>query len=265
METLYTNKRFIKAAIALIILLSLFVLALFVNEVKSGSYIGREGQPLPTITVSGTADVIAVSDLATLSVNLTKDGATAKEAQDLLNQSIAKTVDYLKGQNIEDKDIKSEYGGVNPKYSYDQMVCITYPCPQRDPKIVGYTATQTITVKVRAADMANEIRTGLTNLGNTNIYGPTFTIDDEDVFKAEAREKAITDAREKAEVLARQLDVRLGKIINFSEGNNGSYPMYEKAMVANQAMDASGAAPAPTLPKGENTITSNVTITYEIH
>ncbi len=63
--------------------------------------------------------------------------------------------------------------------------------------------------------------------------------------------------------MAKQLGVNIGDIVNFSENSNG-YPM----MYASKAMDmtAGSAMPerAPELPKGENKITSSVTITYEI-
>jgi len=262
METLLNNKRVTCSVFILLIVLSLFVLVKFINEVKLSSYVGRGNQPSNVISISGTGDVLAVSDIASLYVNLTKDGKTAKESQNLLNESITKTLAYLKEQKIEDKDIKSEYGGLNPKYSYAQPVCISYPCPTKDPVIVGYTATQSITIKVREVDNANVIRTGLADLGLTDISGPTFSIDNEDTFKDQARSKAIIDAKAKAEVLAKELGVRLGKVVSFSENNGGYYPMYEaKAMMS---ADSVGAAPAPTLPKGENKITSNVSITYEI-
>ena len=152
---------------------------------------------------------------------------------------------------------------MNPKYSYDQVVCITYPCPRQEPKIVGYTATQSIVIKVREVDNANEVRTGLAELGITNISGPTFSIDDKDVYKAEARALAIDDAREKAKILAKDLGVKLGKITNFSEGGNNYPVMYSKSAMVFEDMGGES-QPAPELPKGENTITSNVTITYEI-
>jgi uncharacterized protein YggE len=262
METLLTNKKFIKASTGLVGMLSIFLIVLVINEIRSSQYIGHGNQQPASITVSGKGEVMAVSDIATLSVNLSKDGVTSKEAQSLLNEQITKTVDYLKKQKIEDKDIKSEYGGLNPKYSYESVACFTYPCPQKDPKIVGYTATQSITIKVREVDNANEVRTGLATLGLTNISGPTFSIDNQDALNDQAREKAIIDAKEKAKVLAKQLHVRLGDIISFSE-NGGGYPMmYAKGAMMDSASVSS--APAPELPKGENKITSNVNIVYEI-
>jgi uncharacterized protein YggE len=262
METLITNKNFIKASTALVALLALFVLVLFVNQLKESKYIGRGAVAGNTIYVSGTGEVTAVPDIAVLSFTSSKDATTSKEAQDSLNKEVAGVISYLKKQNIAEKDISSEYGGVTPKYENVQIYCVRYPCPQGEPKINGYTATQSITVKVRAVDNANDIRTGLTSIGVQNIYGPTFSIDNEDSLKDEARAEAIKDAREKAEVLARQLGVRLGGVVNFSE-NGGAYPMMYSAK-AGMGGDMSAQEAAPVLPKGENKVTSSVTITYEI-
>jgi len=263
METFLKEKKIKCSIFILIVVISLFTVAKFVNEVKNSSYVGRGNQPVNTITVSGTGEILAVSDIASLYVNLNKEGKTTKEAQDLLNVEITKTLKYLKEQKIADKDIKSEYGGLNPKYSYEQpVVCLTYPCPTKDPKIIGYTANQAITIKVRVVDSASEIRTGLATLGVTDISGPTFSIDDEQGFKDQARSKAILDAREKAKVLAGELGVRLGHVVSFNENSGGGYPIYAaKAMMSDSV---SSAVPAPTLPKGENKITSDVNITYEI-
>jgi uncharacterized protein YggE len=265
-DSILTNRNFIKAATVLVVLLSVFVLALFINQIRVGSHSPYgPNQQIPSITVSGSGDVMAVSDIATISITVSKDATTSAQAQKDLNDSVTKTLEYLKSQNIDDKDIKSEYGGLNPKYAYDEVVCVRYPCPPTNQKIVGYTATQSITVKIRAVDTANDIRTGLANLGLTNISGPDFSIDEDEMFKDQARAKAIDDAREKAEVLAKQLHVHLGNIVSYSENGGSLYPMMysAKEMSAGMAMDAS-VPPAPALPKGENKITSNVTIVYEI-
>ena len=264
MENILNNKKFINASIVLVVLLSLLALAKFVNEVKSSSYVGRGNQPANVISVTGKGEVVAVSDIASIYITITKDGATSKAAQSSLNELVTKTLDYLKTKNIADKDIKSEYGGLNPKYGSDKVInCFAYPCPQPQQKIVGYTATQSITIKVREVDNANDVRTGLASIGITDISGPTFSVDNEDTFTENARSLAIEDAREKAEKLAKELHVKLGKVVSFSE-NGGGYPMmYAKGGVMMDSV-ATAAPAAPELPKGENKITTNVTITYEI-
>lgn len=262
METFLQDKKIKVSVLILLIVVSLFTVAKFINEVKGSSYVGRGNQPANVISVDGKGEVLAVSDIASLYINISKDGNTAKEAQDLLNESVTKTLNYLKEQKIEEKDIKSEYGGLNPKY--EQSSCYTYPydCSKKEPKIIGYTATQSIVIKIREVDSANIVRTGLAEIGITDISGPTFSIDDEDTFKDEARSLAIKEARVKAEILAKELGVKLGKVVNFSENNGGNYPMYNSMDMMKSASSVSESA--PILPKGENKITSNVTISYEI-
>lgn len=261
METsLLNNKKINCAVLALVVVVSLFFVTKIINEVRGSKYIGRDVSSMNTISADGEGEVLAVPDIATISMTLSKEAVTSKEAQNLLNESITKVVNYLKEKNIEDRDVKSEYGGLTPKYSYEK--CYTYNCPVNS-KITGYTATQTITVKVREIDNANDIRTGLADLGVTDISGPTFSIDDEEIFKDEARAKAIEDAKAKATVLAGELGVKLGKIISYNEGGDMYRPMYEKSMMdAGSALMVSSSA--PILPKGENKITSKVTIIYEI-
>jgi uncharacterized protein len=263
MQELLKDKKINIVVFILLAIVSLFFVVKFINEIKASKYIGYDSQYQNVIYVSGKGEVKAIPDIASLNINLSKEGITAKEAQKLLNESITKTLDYLKLQKIEDNDIKSEYGGLNPKYSYEKEICYTYPCPYKEPKIVGYTATQSITIKVRDVDKANEIRTSLAGLGITDISGPTFSIDDEDFYKNVARAKAISDAKIKAQTLAKDLGVKLGKIVNFSENDENLYPTVSRAEMMSDAVGMK-ATPAPELPKGENTITSNVTITYEI-
>jgi len=260
MENFLKDKKVSTSVLILIVIVCLFVFVKFINEVKVNKYVGRDAQSLSTISVSGSGEVVATSNIATLTLNLERDAVTSKEAQANLNDLVTKVLKYLKDNKIEDKDVKSEFGGVSPKYSYDKVACYTYPCPSNDPKITGYAATQSIVVKIREVDNANTIRTGLTDIGVMNMSGPNFSIDDEEGYKDEARALAIKEAREKARILAKDLGVSLDRIVSFSENNGGNYPMYEaKAM----SLDTS-AGSAPVLPKGENKVTSNVTITYEI-
>ena len=135
------------------------------------------------------------------------------------------------------------------------------PCRQGESKIIGYTVSQSVNVKIRKIDDAGKIIDGINKIGVTNMSGPNLAIDNEDGLKAEARKKAIADAKAKAKVLAKDLDVDLGKIASFSE--SGNYPIYYAK--ATMSLDSANGAPAPAIiPKGENTISSDVTITYEI-
>ena len=192
-----------------------------------------------------------------------------KEAQEAVALIEKSSLDFLKNNDVAEKDIKTANASFNPKYEYRYdtkalMPCSEFGCPPRSGKnvISGYEAYESITIKVRNTDDVGKIMQGLGSLGVTDLNGPNFAIDDEDGLKAEARKKAIDEAREKAKVLAKDLGVKLGRIANFSESNYGGPIYYGKAMMVSAD---SGVASAPAeIPKGENTITSDVTITYEI-
>jgi uncharacterized protein YggE len=136
-------------------------------------------------------------------------------------------------------------------------------CPPGKQVLTGYEASESITVKIRNLDNVGVIMQGLGAVGVSNLNGPNFAIDNPDALQTQARKLAIDDAKAKAEVLAKDLGVTLAKIESFSD-NSGGYPiMYAQ----NEAMSAGAMAPkaAPAvIPAGQNTITSDVTITYEI-
>ena len=75
------------------------------------------------------------------------------------------------------------------------------------------------------------------------------------------QKEAIENAREKARVLANELDVRLVRVISFSENNSNGRAYYESYGMGSDAVKVSS---APTLPAGENMTTISVTVTYEI-
>ena len=134
-------------------------------------------------------------------------------------------------------------------------------CPPGKQVLTGYEASESITVKVRNTDNVGKIMQGLGSVGVSNLNGPNFTIDNPDTLQEQAREKAITDAKTKAATLAKDLGVTLGKITNFSDSGGGYPVMYANAMAVPSAAKVSTPA---QIPAGQSTISSDVTITYEI-
>ena len=252
-----------KVALVFLVIISLFFAVKLLTELKSYGMMGSSESN--TITLSGHGEVTAVPDVANIYFTIRKDAKTTKEAQDKVAVTEKSALDFLKKNGVEDRDIQTSNAATYPKYEYitskSSMPCSEFSCPPSVGKSVisGYEASESITVKVRKVDDAGKLMQGLGTVGVSDLSGPNFGIDNEDNLKAEARKKAIGDAREKAEALAKDLGVRLGRIATFSE--SGGYPMMYAVRGAKTESDA--AAPAQ-LPKGENTISSDVTITYEI-
>ena len=216
-----------------------------------------------TMTFSGKGEVFSVADTVRFSFSVIEEGKNQVETQNLSAKKINAIIKYLKDSGIAEKDIKTENYNVYPRYEWQDngIRCIKAPCPSTEKILVGYEINQSVSVKVREMEKAGEILANIGNLGASNLSGLDFIVDDEGGLKNEARRLAIEDAKKQAEELAKDLGVKLVRIVNFSESG---YPMmYRDGM---ETMSAMGTAKleTPEIPAGENKITSNVSITYEI-
>jgi uncharacterized protein YggE len=218
-----------------------------------------------TISVSGEGEVLARPDIGQFSFAVREEGTDAVEAQDNSAEAINAIMAYLEGADVDEKDIKTQNYSLNPKYKYEERVCaFDGYCPPGERVIDGYEVYQNISVKVRDLDNAGALISGVGENGATNISSIQFTIDDESVLQAQARAEAIADAKEKAQVLASDLGMRLDRIVGFNEGGGNNYPQYERAYMAMDSEVGFESKSVPAIPTGENEIRSDVTITYQL-
>jgi len=256
------TKNILQAGALLLLVLAVLFGVKVVAELKGYTFIGDE-TPKATITVSGEGEVTASPDIATLSVSVDIEKKTVADAQKEATEKINAIIAFLKESGIDDKDIRTENYSVYPQYDYMEIVCVRYPCPPGKNELRGYQVSQNLSIVIRNLDSVGAVLAGVGERGTTNIYGPNFTIEDEDELQRQARKEAIDDAQTKAKALAKDLGVDLVKIVQFSEG--GGYPIYyAKDMAYGMGGGVAESAPAPEVPTGENKIISNISITYEI-
>ena len=211
-----------------------------------------------TIVVSGKGELTVKPDIATISFSVLEENMDVSIASDAVNTTMAKIVADLKANGILEKDIKTTSYNIYPRYNYVNSTIYPYSGKQ---VLVGYDVSQSITIKIRDLSKAGKVISNLGEFGVTDMSGLTFTNDKYDDLVKQARDEAIVQARDEANKLAKALGVRLVKIVGYSEG--GNYPVYyDRAMVSSAPM-GKGSNEA-VLPSGENKITSNVSITYEI-
>ncbi len=219
---------------------------------------------IATITVNGKGEILARPDIATFSFSVVVEEDDAATAQKSSAKAINEILAYLEEEGVTDKDVKTQYYNLSPRYDYLRSICTTDGfCPPSEQVLRGYEVNQTIIVKVRDIDNSGTLLSGVGTRGATNISSLQFTIDDEDIFVAEAREVAIDDAKEKAKKLANDLGVKLVRIVDFNESGRDEY--YPPIMYERFALDSTeNVGVAPSIPTGENTFVANVSITYEI-
>ncbi len=243
------------------------ILALFllVETMSVARNLGRSSTPATdTITVQGSGQATVPPDVARISFTVQNAAATVAGAQAATTKQANAALEYVKGQGIAEKDVKTLSYNISPQYSYPNP-CTGALCPTHigTPKITGYEVSETVQVTVRALSSVGTILNGLGSLGVQNIQGPAFALDDPVAGYDAARSDAIEKAKMQAMLLENQLGVHLGKIVNFSE-SSGSYGMFYGYGAGASVSKMDATAPAPNIPTGENTYTASVSITYEI-
>lgn len=206
-----------------------------------------------TVSFSGEGKVTAKPDIAIISASIVTQAVDSKTAQDANSTKSNAADSFLKKQGIADKDIKTSGYNVTPQYKY--------PPYGGQATITSYQVTQSYEIKVRDLTKISAVLSGLVSAGANQVNNLGLQIENPDALKSQARQLAIDNAKIKAAELEKQVGISLGKIVNFVEGSNGyPVPMYYDSKVGGLG----GGGPAPTISTGENEVTVNVTITYQI-
>ena len=203
--------------------------------------------PPPAISVIGEATVSVPPDQAQIDGGVTSDAKTAREASDANNAAMGKVLLALKGAGIDEKDTQTSRLSLQPQYAPNR----SGPSP-----ITGYRASNRVTIRLRdVTKVANAIDV-LVGAGANDIGGINFMVSQASKLLDEAREKAVADARRKAEIYARAAGVTLGEPLSISEEGSPA-PVFRGKMAAPMA------AGAPVA-QGEETLSVTVTVSWAI-
>jgi uncharacterized protein YggE len=251
------------ALIGVFCILALFLLA---ETISIAENFGRPTNPATdTITVSGTGQATVAPDVANVSFTVQNTAPAVSDAQAATTKQANDALSFLTAQGIADKDVQTLSYDISPQYAAYPTPCAPdLPCPYdgTSGKVTGYQVSETIQVTVHDLSAVGTLLEGLGKLSVQNISGPDFALADPTAGYDAARAAAITNAKAQAMLLASQLNVSLGKIVNFSE-SSGGYPGPMMTMSANASADGAPATP-PTIQPGQNTYNASVSITYEI-
>src|SRR3989344_412927 len=259
---LFNDTKIITFARATLIVLMVYLAVLAIGTLKGMQFIGSGVPASNTISVSGKGEVFAVPDTAEFSATVTETAADVKTAQNAAAKKSNALIAYVKNAGVDEKDIQMTDYNISPQYEYRQASsCSGGYCPPGKQVLSGYQVSETLSVKVRDTTKAGDILSGVGGKGASSVSGLHLTIDDQKKLEGDARQKAIDEAKGKAAELAKSLGVSLVRIVGFDE--NGNTPVFY-AKAESRTMSLDSAAPAPEIATGQNKITSNVTLTYEI-
>jgi len=201
------------------------------------------------ITISSQGSVKVVPDAVRISANSTNVAATSKEALAATAKTTAAVRAALTAAKIDKKDISTQSVSVFPEYKYDNNTTV----------LIGYRASQTLTVVVRAAATAGDVVDAIVAAGGDSLQlsGATPFVLDNTKAATAARTAAVKNARAKAASYATLLGVKLGKV-NFLVENSAPTPYVPVMAVAKTEADST------VIDLGEQDVTVSVTVKWSL-
>ncbi len=205
------------------------------------------------LAVTGTGKIDVTPDVAFVDVGITVTSApTVKEVEEKINTTNNKILEDVKRLNVAPEDIKTSNYSINPQFD-----------PVRGTQTTtGYAGSANIRIKVRDINNVSKVVETTTAAGANQIMGVSYSVDDVDKYRDEARNKALENAKAEAKKLASNLGIKLGKVTNLVENNNGGQPI--PLYAEKSALNMGGAADAgANFSPGTQTIESTVTVYFE--
>jgi uncharacterized protein YggE len=200
-----------------------------------------------TIAVSGEGEASASPDVAYVSVGVQTEAASAAQASEENSRRMAAVLEALRAHGVRSQNLQTRGLTVSPRFGPEGR------------EIVGYQATNTVTVTVEMLERAGQLLDAALAAGANQVGGLRFGIKDPSSLRAQALAEAARVARAKADTLAAALGVRIVGVERIAEeGSRVPVPRMADAARASVAAEA----PAPPVERGELRVTAQVQVVF---
>lgn len=213
-------------------------------------------------------------DLANFNAGVVTQARTAGEALSANSSRMDGVIAALKRSGVADRDIQTSTLSLQPQYYYPQRErpvreptgAVIEPAEPQAPRIVGYEARNSVTVRVRRIDDMGRIIDALVGAGVNQVEGPYFTVENQEAAANEARTEAMKNAQARAELYARAAGMRVSRILTITEGG-GYYPVARENFVMATATGSTMAPPPPpptAVQAGEVTLGVSLSVQFAL-
>jgi uncharacterized protein len=208
--------------IAAILLVTGLALAALVAVVAFGSrpqqahaqQVGEPGQVAErTVAVSGVGQVSARPDTAQIRIGVETEAETAAEAMAENSERMQAVISATLAAGVGEDDIRTQSIQLHPIYDQQRPGTGTPAAP----RIVAYRARNIVQVTVRELDDLGGLLDDVVEAGGTTIEDIRFHVADMEDALNEAREAAMANARQKAELLTTAAGAEVGEVLTIME------------------------------------------------
>jgi len=202
-----------------------------------------------TISMTGHGEIRTTPDMAQVTAGVTTTAPTAAQALTANSARMKSVFAALEKLGVPQKNIQTSNFFVSPQYTNGDN-----NAPRR---LTAYQVNNDVTARIEDVGKLGSALDALVAAGANQINGVSFSIQNDAPFLEKARAQAIADARARAETYAKAAGVTLGPILSISEGGGEAppRPMYRMAAMAAETQIAAG----------EQSVTANVSVIWEIH
>ena len=205
-----------------------------------------------TMSLMGEGRVETAPDIATISLGVNVDAETASAAMKRQAELMTGVFSALKKAEIAEKDMQTGNISLHPRYDYSSK-------RSGPPHLVGYNASNTVTATIRDLDNLGDVLDAVVEAGGNTINAISFGVDDTSEVMRQARQEAVKDALDKAELYAEAAGYKVARIITIEEAGT-----YAPRPVAAMRMAADMESASTPIAAGEVSHSAHVTVTFEL-
>ncbi|MEI8003597.1 MAG: SIMPL domain-containing protein [Methanothrix sp.] len=208
----------------------------------------------PTLTIVGEGTVSVPADMATLSVSVESGNENIDAAQAAVQEKMGQVINAIKAAGVKDDEILSGQSSGVSSFQSTSRVCKrvnnSTVCENNTQKASSLERSTVIRLKSADEVRINRVLNAARSAGaQAGVEG--YGLSDDSKAKAQARQKAVANAKENAAGMAAAEGVRLGKVLDISDISDYGYPL--------DLSDFYGSFAQP----GMVDVTSHVIVTYE--
>lgn len=235
------------AGVAMVGMLALLVTAC---ADENGSVAAGDDEAVRKVNITGEGRVALEPDLVMMLLGVDIGRPTLTAAQSEAAETMDAVMAALHDAGVVEADIQTSTYSISLERDYTRS----------GSPVTGYRVYHLVTVKSRDVDGAGATLQAAIDAGANNVQSVWFALEDTTAATRQARELAVTDAREKAGELAQLADAELGDVLTISEGVSvPSAPEY-------RGSDSGSDTPSPAAPitPGLTEVTVTVSMVWEL-
>ena len=235
-------------------ILALALLAAAVPAVAGAQQVEVQLPPIAgtRLDINATGETTRVPDIAVISAGVITRAPTAAAAIQQNAARMERMLAALRRAGVAERDIQTSSINLNPEYRHAE---------NQPPRLVGYTASNTLSIRFRDIRSTGQILDALVAEGANQIHGPTLTIDKPEQALDEARADALAKGRQRAELYARALGMRVVRLLSVSE--SGGHPP-PRPMPYAMAVTAERGGADTSLEPGEQKLQVTLAMSFEL-